>query len=186
MLENKESLVVGVVNKICDAVGFVAQDIVWDPTGLKRARKNNADSYFKNIIESDIPYEEKRILIQEFKLMFKKSDNRKRIVNNAIPYIEDTSNPENVENGWIFDFWDKSGSVSTENLQMLWGKVLAQEMNQPNTVSKKLLHNLSIMSYQDAINFMNLCRFCFEDSFKNLAYPFVYVKEHKNTYKKNI
>lgn len=182
MSENKEALVVSVVNKICDAVGFVVQDMIWDPTGLKRARINTADAYLKNILDSEMSYEEKRVLIQEFKLMFKKSDNRKEIINNAFPHIEETSNPENVENGWIFDFWDKSGSISTEDLQKLWGKVLAQEINKPNTVSKKLLHNLSIMSYQDALNFMNLCRFCFEDTFKDLAYPFIYIKERKNTY----
>ena len=182
MSENKEALVVSVINKICDAVGFVVQDMIWDPTGLKRARINTADAYLKNILDSEMSYEEKRVLIQEFKLMFKKSDNRKEIINNAFPHIEETSNPENVENGWIFDFWDKSGSISTEDLQKLWGKVLAQEINKPNTVSKKLLHNLSIMSYQDALNFMNLCRFCFEDTFKDLAYPFIYIKERKNTY----
>ena len=182
MSENKEELVVSVVNKICDAVGFVVQDMIWDPTGLKRARKNSADTYLKNVLDSDISYEEKQVLIQEFKLMFKKSDNRKAIINSSFSDIQDRSNPQKVENGWLFDFWDKSGSISTEKLQKLWGKVLAQEINTPNTVSKKLLHNLSIMSYQDALNFMNLCRFCFEDTFKDLAYPFVYIKGRKKTY----
>lgn len=183
MSENKEALVVSVINKICDAVGFVVQDMIWDPTGLKRARKNTADTYLKNILDSDMSYEEKQVLIQEFKLMFKKSDNRKKIINNSFSHIEDVSNLEKVENGWVFEFWDKSGSVSTEDLQKLWGRVLAQEINKPNTVSKKLLHNLSIMSYQDALNFMNLCRFCFDDTFKDLTYPFVYIKELENTYK---
>lgn len=183
MSENKETLAVSVVNKICDAVGFVVQDIIWDPTGLKRARKNTAETYLNNILDSDMSYEEKQVLIQEFKLMFKKSDNRKKIINNSFSHIEAVANPEKVENGWIFDFWDKSGSISTEELQALWGKVLAQEINKPNTVSKKLLHNLSIMSYQDAHNFMNFCRFCFEDTFKDLAYPFIYIKELENTYK---
>lgn len=76
------------------------------------------------------------------------------------------------------DFMDKASKIVTENFKLLWGKVLAEKINSPEKISKRLLHNLFLMSERDAENFLNLTRFCFHDE-DNVIMPLVFLKSRQ-------
>ena len=97
--------------------------------------------------------------------------------------MQESASPNSVDDSWIVNFWDKAGTVSNEMFQNLWSRILAEEVNNPNTVSKRLIHNLSLMSVSDANNFMNLSKFCFLDKVdNNISQPIIYIKEDPDFY----
>ena len=75
-----------------------------------------------------------------------KQNNIECVVANAYNILENeqTCSEEPVEQGWINRFFDSVANVSNEDLQYIWGKVLAGEINQPNSFSLRTLETLKI------------------------------------------
>lgn len=66
---------------------------------------------------------------------------------------------ENVDFDWIMRFFDAVGNVSNEELQKLWGKVLAGEIRQPLTCSLRTLDIIHNMTQKEAEIYNKLCKF---------------------------
>ena len=166
------------IEKISNAVG-----ILYDPLGIKRGKRAFVDSLYSNIInDNTLSWQEKAAIINECILVLKKSKNRSDIINKAIPLVNQNANPRGIDDSWILNFLDKSGTVSEEDMQIIWSRILAEEANEPNTVSKRLLHNLALMSKKDALNFINLSKFCFFDKKANLVHPIIFIKDFPRLY----
>jgi len=68
-----------------------------------------------------------------------------------------------VEDDWLFTWRDYAGRVSTEELQQLWGKVLAGEVKSPGTYSIRTLEFLRGLSTHEAEQISKLAGFIIED-----------------------
>lgn len=81
-----------------------------------------------------------------------KQHNIESVVDNAYEILEkeETCSEEPVEQGWINRFFDSVADVSDEDLQKLWGKVLAGEIKQPNSYSLRTLETLKNLSKYEA------------------------------------
>lgn len=166
------------VEKISNAVGEL-----YDPYGIKKARKDFVGKVLDGVSkDSTLSHCDKIAIEREISLMLKKNQNRTKIVENSVEYFKDTAKPDMIDDAWVFNFWDKAGTVSDEVFQDLWSRILAEEINEPNSISKRLLHNLSLMSANDANNFITLARFCFLDGKDNLAHPIIFMKEDADFY----
>jgi len=65
----------------------------------------------------------------------------------------------------------------------MWGRLLAAEVNEPHTISRSLIHCLSIMSKKDLQDFHNITRFCFiEKNNKHYAHPAIFITKNKEAY----
>ena len=90
----------------------------------------------------------------------------RRAVNlaNVLSYAEsgisETANIDNVDDDWLEEFQDHAEKASDKDAQIIWGKLLAGEMNSPGSYSKQLMSTLSIMSRSDAEMFLKLTSFC--------------------------
>ena len=60
---------------------------------------------------------------------------------------------------WIMRFFDAVGNISNEDLQLLWGKVLANEIKKPKSCSLRTLDIIRNMSPEEAKTFSVLCRY---------------------------
>ena len=60
---------------------------------------------------------------------------------------------------WLMRFFDAVGNISNENLQQLWGKVLANEIAKPKACSLRTLDMIRNMSSEEANIFSDLCRY---------------------------
>lgn len=69
---------------------------------------------------------------------------------------------ENVDFDWVMRFFDAVGNISNDDLQRLWGKILAGEMKQPGACSLRTLDIVRNMSQQEAETFVKLCRYVVE------------------------
>jgi hypothetical protein len=96
-----------------------------------------------------------RFLIEETN----KQNNMESITSKAIPLLLDDSRPEEVDNDWITNFFDKCRLVSDGEMQELWAKILAGEANSPGKYSKRTINFLGSLDKIDAIQFTALCGF---------------------------
>jgi len=76
-----------------------------------------------------------------------------------LPQLEENSKPDEVENDWITNFFDKCRLISDDEMQRLWSRVLAGEANSPGTYSKRTVNFLSDLDKSDAELFTRLCGF---------------------------
>lgn len=96
-------------------------------------------------------------MISNAKKIIKEYSNQSKIIENASQYIVEDSYPENMDDDWVSLFMDKARLVSSEDFQLIWGKIMAIESNEPNSIPKGVLHILSQMDQDDAKTFTILC-----------------------------
>ncbi len=60
---------------------------------------------------------------------------------------------------WLMRFFDAVGNISNEELQILWGKILANEISRPKSCSLRTLDMIRNMSSEEAKTFSVLCRY---------------------------
>jgi hypothetical protein len=89
----------------------------------------------------------------------KKQRNMEEITRLALPQLEEKSKPEQVEDDWITNFFDKCRLISDAEMQSLWSRVLAGEANAPGAYSKRTVNLLTSLDKSDAHLFTKLCTF---------------------------
>ena len=87
-----------------------------------------------------------------------KQNNIECVVANAYNILEkeQTCSEEPVEQGWINRFFDSVADISDEDLQKLWGKVLAGEIKQPKSYSLRTLETLKNLSKHEGELFQKI------------------------------
>lgn len=87
-----------------------------------------------------------------------KQYNIESVVDNAYDILEKEvhCSSEPVDQGWINRFFDSVADVSDEDLQKLWGKVLAGEIIQPKSYSLRTLETLKNLSKYEAELFQKI------------------------------
>lgn len=69
-----------------------------------------------------------------------------------------------VDDDWLFRWRDCASAVSSEELQSLWGRVLAGEIKSPGCFSLRTLDSLKNLSQHEALDIAKVSRFVIVDS----------------------
>lgn len=143
------------IEKISDAVGGV-----FKPFQIVRVAKAEAEAD-RIRAESQIQLTDlhRRAVRRFLEEEAKRQSNIEGITQKALPLLEESSSPQNVQDDWITNFFDKCRIVSDEDMQTLWSRVLAGEANRPGTFSKKTVNLLADLDKGDAELFTSLCGF---------------------------
>lgn len=143
-------VIVNLTNKLADGVGWIAN--------RETANKLAIDTYIKEIQEKDYDPVMKAALISNARQIIKEYCNQNDIVKIGIQSLQNTSEPEKVEDDWLGKFMDKAKFVSSKEFQWIWGRILAKECNEPGSIPLALLYTLEKMDKEDAEAFTALCR----------------------------
>ena len=116
--------------------------IVYDSTGVSIDTSN-----FEEIAKRA----SSRLAYQEIT----KQQNIEAVADNAYEELENTENvsSEPVNPDWMFRFFNSVENISNEDMQKIWGHILAGEIKQPNTYSFRTLEKLKNMTQQEAKDF---------------------------------
>ncbi len=143
------------IEKISDAVGGV-----FKPYQIVRVAKAEAEA---NLIQAESHIQvtdlHRRAMHRFLEEEAKKQSNIEAITQDALPFLEDKSAPQNVADDWITNFFDKSRIVSDKDMQSLWSRVLAGEANAPGAFAKRTVNLLADLDKEDAVLFVQLCGF---------------------------
>ncbi len=160
------------VEKISDAVGgiFKPYQVVRVAKAEAQADRVRAES---QIEISDIQRRAFRRFLDE---EGKKQKNIEDITGKALPQLEENSQPNEVEDDSITNFFDRCRLISDDEMQGLWSRVLAGEANAPGTYSKRTVNFLSDLDKSDAELFTHLCGFGW--MIGNVV-PLIYDEQHE-------
>lgn len=113
--------------------------IVYDSTGVSIDTSN-----FEEIAKRA----SSRLAYQEIT----KQQNIEAVADNAYEELENAENvsPESVNPDWMSRFFDSVENISNEDMQKIWGHILAGEIKCPNTYSYRTLEKLKNMAQQEA------------------------------------
>lgn len=141
-------------NKLANAIGGLFP--FW---GMK---KKAVDVYVRNIEQSDLSPEAKMMAIANTKKTFRELKNQTAIIDVAYTALGEGQNVdadfmENTDSELINRLIDSGKFVSDEELQLLWGNVLAGEFEHPGTTPKNIVRILSEISKEHAAVFSTLC-----------------------------
>ncbi|MGO3344013.1 MAG: DUF2806 domain-containing protein [Marinomonas sp.] len=143
------------IKKVSSAVGGV-----FEPWQIKRVAKAEAEaSLIKAESEIKITDLHRRAMHRFVEEESNRQENMEEITKKSIPHLDETSNPENMEDDWLTNFFDKSRIVSDEEMQAIWANVLAGEANTPGSFSRRTVNLLSDLDKRDAELFQTLCKF---------------------------
>lgn len=120
--------------------------------------------HYKN---SDDPPELKAFKIKNVAKILKESDNQYdiyKIAQDDLDTHPEQDHSENVDDEWLSRFMNSCKHVCSDDIKLIWGKLLAEECMKPDSVPTRLVHILSNLDRQSAQAFFTICNLCLEDS----------------------
>jgi hypothetical protein len=144
------------IEKISDATG-----VLYEPTKIRREAIAKADaSKTKALMDLEIEDIQKRALNRLVKEEIKKQENIENITEKSFSSLDENATPENIENDWMSNFFDKCKLISDNEMQELWAQILAGEANNPGRFSKRTIEFMSTVDKNDAMLFDKFLNFC--------------------------
>ena len=144
------------IKKVSLAVGGL-----FEPWQIKRVAKAKAAADLINAVsEIKITDLHRRSMSRFVEEEATKQENMEEIIKKSIPHLNEKSDPNEMDDDWVTNFFDKSRIISDNEMQNLWAQVLAGEANSPGTYSKRTVNFLSSLDKKDAELFQILCRYC--------------------------
>ena len=125
-----------------------------------RTKQKAVEIYLKDIEKSDLPPETKVFMILNTKKTFKKMKNQNSIAEIAMDNAKhgtDFSEKSGVNEEWLDRFMDSAGFVSSEEMQLIWGKILANEFEKPGSTPPNMIRILSEFTAELATAFRYIC-----------------------------
>ena len=132
-------------------------EMIFPYMGLK---KKTVDMYLAEIEKSDMSLETKMFLTMNAKKTLKQIKNQAKIACIASENAKegtDFSKNSGVSEEWLERFMDSAGYVSSEDIQLIWGKILATEFEEPGKTPPNMIRILSEMTPMYAKAFKTLC-----------------------------
>lgn len=165
------------INKISDAIG-----VLYEPRRIvKKAKAESEAAEIKAVAELKIDAIKKRTLHRVLNDEAKKQNNIESIIEKSISQISSDAKPNNIDNDWLANMFEKAKIVSNEQMQILWSKLLAGEANNPGSFSRRTISIVSELEMKDAKLFTDLCQFTFM-----IGVPTIVIFDLENDiYKKN-
>lgn len=143
------------IEKISDAVGGI-----FLPYQIRRVTQAEAEAAtLQAVTQIKITDLERRAIRRRLCEEAIKQQSIEDIAQKALPALSEGARPEDIENDWLANFFDKCRLISDEEMQELWARVLAGEANAPGQFSKRTINLLASFDKSDAELFGSLCSF---------------------------
>lgn len=147
------------VNTLIEKIGN-ATGVLFEPTRIKRKAKAEAEAALIQA-ENQIQINElqqralHRLLVEETK----KQENIENISHQSFKDIKESARPENIDDDWLSNFFDKCKNISNEDMQKYWSKLLSDEANAPGSISKRTIETFYMLDKNDADLYTKLLSF---------------------------
>lgn len=158
------------IEKVSDAVGGISKP--WQT--VRVAKADVAAELIRAEGQIQVTDLHRRALRRFLEEEAKRQSNIEDITQKALPLLNADSSPQNVEDDWITNFFEKCRIVSDDDMQRLWSRVLAGEANTPGAFSRRTVNLLTDLDKGDAELFTRLCGFVWQigDNFGPLVFDY--------------
>ena len=90
-------------------------------------------------------------------LKARRQRNREEIAAQAVLALPNEVAAEKPQEDWIYQFFNCCEDIGNEEMQSLWGRLLAGEITQPGSYSIRTLNTVKLLDSSEAILFTKLC-----------------------------
>jgi len=143
------------IKKVSSAVGGL-----FAPYQVKRLAKAEAEaSLISAKAEIEVTELHRRAMHRFVEEEASRQKNMEDITEQAISGLGEDSDPSDVEDDWISNFFEKARIVSDKEMQELWAKVLSGEANRPGSYSRRTVNLIADLDKKDALLFSRLCSY---------------------------
>lgn len=146
------------VEKVCNAVG-----IVFEPTRI--VRKANAEAkaeVIKTKAGIEIRDIEQRAIDRFIHQETRKQENIESITLQAASNLPPDAKVEALDEDWVAHFFKQCDTVSDNEMQTLWARLLSGEATNPGTFSKRTVEFISSVDKKDAALFTSFCQYVWD------------------------
>lgn len=143
------------IKKISGAVGTI-----YEPRRVRKVAE--AEAYAARVrTESEIEIQDirRRAELRREDALIREQQCIEGVVKQAIEHLDENSRPQDMNEDWIANLFDRCKLVSDREMQSLWSRILAGEASAPGTFSKKTVNIVADLERSDAELFTNLCGF---------------------------
>lgn len=155
-LEGASDVGIKLLDMIEKAVGWI---II--PKGTKADFKEGLTVYKESIMNDDtLNGIEKGARISSAKKEFKQYINQGKIISYASKDIRENAGM-NIEDDWLMYFFEYAKNITNDDVQKIWGKILAEKCNGDKSISRRLINTLSLLDTESALAFGKLCSITF-------------------------
>lgn len=176
----------GASDVLIKLLNMVEKSIGWviSPKGTKKDFNEGLETYKKSIEDDQsLSGIEKGAYISTAKRDLLHYINTGKIIGFAGNNINTDADFENVGVDWLAFFFEHAKNISREDVQLIWGKILANKINGDRQITKKMVHILSIIEDEDIDVFCKICSMTFEHTGRERSkYPFTYIVEFPTYY----
>lgn len=131
-------------------------------------------------------------VLPTYRQMAIEQDNRNKIAKEMVDetismsqseYVESKSSEEIIDDDWMNAFFRFSGEASSDDMRVLWARVLAGEAHAPGSFSRRTLLSISTLDLYTATQYQNISKrrvgsqgsFLRPHSFDNETYPSIQI-----------
>ena len=129
---------------------------------VRMAKAESKAGRIKATTQIEIDELQKRAALRWYKEEGQRQQNIEDITAMAIPHLKESARPEDIEDDWVTNIFDKCRIISDEKMQELWARILAGEANIPGTFSRRTVNHLADIDKADVELFTTLCRFVWQ------------------------
>jgi hypothetical protein len=86
-------------------------------------------------------------------------ENMEAIASLSVTLLTDGAKANAVDDDWMANFFEKCRNISNEQMQSVWSRVLAGEVNEPGTFSRRTVNAIADLDQADCEMFTRLCSF---------------------------
>ncbi len=145
-----------ICEKIEKAIGFL-----FDPNGRK---KQAEEQFVAEIKEKNIPTLEKSALISNVRKIIKEYTNQNDILKLALQDFNsenavDSSKIDHIDDEFLSRFFESAKHITSDNIKLIWARILSNEFSNPGSVPKRLIPILSVIEYKQADLFRKICQY---------------------------
>lgn len=99
-------------------------------------------------------------------------------------YSDNTEKETEHDFDWFARFFEYASNIGNEEMQLIWGAIMAGEINAPGKTSFSLLHALFMMRKEQIDLFGEVCKFSMLDVEDLKPQLFVYLAAHRDMFKR--
>lgn len=152
------------IKRISDAIGGIARpkqiarvSKAEDEAAIRRAEANAVIAKIEAQTGIEITDMQARAVARRLHEDEKDQRNIEGVTHKAIPFLNADAKPEELDEDFVRYLFEKARIVSNDDMQLVWGKILAGEANKPGSFSRRTLEIVSQFSRDDAELFTRLC-----------------------------
>jgi len=158
--------------KLIESVGS-AIGVAYEPIRIKRKAKADAEALLiKKKTEIRAKELEGRTRNRLNTKELRRQKNIEAIVKESVKQLPNSVNKRSVNEDWIYQFFNECQDVGNKEMQLIWSKVLANEVAEPDSFSYKTLNVVKLLSAEEAKLFSRICNYTWEfNGVKKLVKP---------------